>query len=91
MMVKCWEYEPENRPSFQELHKSTSSYSERIAGYLEMSVNPFKGAGDNAVKEEEETGEIEEYDVADPEVAIQVYPPSFKKSHFGSGEESTHL
>ena len=89
-MVKCWEFEPENRPSFQELCKSTSSYIERIAGYQEMSINPFKGAADTVVKEEEEIGEKED-DIADPGIAIHVYPPSFKKSHFGSAEESTHL
>ena len=53
MMMKCWEFEPQNRPSFQELCKNTSSYSERIAGYLVVSIKPFKGAGDNAEEETE--------------------------------------
>ena len=90
-MIKCWEFEPQNRPSFQQLHKNMSSYCGKIAGYLEMSFNPFKGAGGNAGKEEEETEEKEEDDITDPRVAIQVYPSSFKNSHFGNGEESTQL
>ena len=88
-MIKCWEFEPENRPSFQELYKNTSSYSERIAGYLEVTYNPFEGAGGSTVQgKEEEEEEEEEKGVPDPGIAIQVYPPSLKMLHFGNGENT---
>ena len=41
MMTKCWEVDPQNRPSFKELHSNISKYIERIAGYLELGFNPF--------------------------------------------------
>ena len=66
MMIKCWDFEPENRPSFQELHKNTSSYIARIAGYLEVTYNPFEGAGGNTLQGEEEEEEEEEESLPDP-------------------------
>ena len=39
-MVKCWESDPEKRPSFNYLLRSTSSYVLKIAGYLEMNFAP---------------------------------------------------
>ena len=50
-MRKCWEKTPQDRPSFKELHTTTSKYIEHIAGYLGMEFNPFAGDED-AVKEE---------------------------------------
>ena len=41
IMKKCWEMEPDNRPSFKELHTTTSQYIEQIAGYLDLGFNPF--------------------------------------------------
>ena len=73
-MIKCWEFEAENRPSFQELHKNMSRYSERIAGYLDMS-SPFTRSEWSTTY-----GEVEE-DMPDPGIPIQVYPPSLKTSH----------
>ena len=39
LMSKCWDCEPENRPSFKYLCKCTSNYAEGIGGYLEMSFS----------------------------------------------------
>ena len=92
-MIKCWEYEPEDRPSFEELHKSISSYVKRIAGYLDMSFYPTEEEGRNTTKEAEE----EDEEVGEEEAmfgqgrVIQAYPPSLRKSHFGDGEKSTEL
>ena len=74
MMIKCWEFKPEDRPSFQELHGNMSSYSEKIAGYLDMS-NPFMGSERSTMYDE-----VEE-DMPDPGIPIQVYPPSLESSH----------
>ena len=41
MMRKCWDMEPDKRPSFKELHTITSKYIEQIAGYLDLGFNPF--------------------------------------------------
>ena len=41
MMMKCWEMEPDNRPSFSELQANTATYLEKIANYLEIGFNPF--------------------------------------------------
>ena len=41
VMKKCWEMEPDNRPSFKELYTTTSQYIEQIAGYLDLGFNPF--------------------------------------------------
>ena len=43
MMLQCWESVPDERPSFEILYKNTSKYIEGIAGYLEISINPFVG------------------------------------------------
>lgn len=41
LMMQCWEYEPERRPTFTELYAKTASYVERLAGYLELNFcNP---------------------------------------------------
>ena len=78
-MNMCWEFEPQNRPSFQELHKNTSSYIARIAGYLEMSYNPFEKSGGNTLQ-----GKEKEEGLPDPGIAIEVHPPSLKMLHFGN-------
>lgn len=87
-MIKCWQYEPEDRPSFEELHRSISSYTKRIAGYLDMSFHSTEGEG----TEESEGLQGEEED-AMPEQGrvIQVYPPSLKKSRFSDGGNGTEL
>lgn len=41
MMLQCWEFVPDKRPSFKTLYKHTSNFVEGLAGYLEMGFNPF--------------------------------------------------
>ena len=91
-MIKCWEYEPGYRPSFQELHKSTSRYVERIAGYLEMSFYSTEGKESNATKEKEDREEEEEDNtISETQKFVQMYPPFLKVSHFGDREDSAEL
>ena len=37
--MQCWEYAPENRPPFSELHDKMVSYIQNIAGYLDLNFN----------------------------------------------------
>ena len=92
-MIKCWEYEPEKRPSFKELQRSTSNYIKSIAGYLEMSFCTTEGIERNTTEERrdrEEEGE-EDNTKSELERVVQMYPPSLNVSHFGDGEEVTQL
>ena len=74
LMVQCWEYEPEKRPTFKELHSKTVSYIERIAGYLEMNFtisNPLTTISDMSAPEawesEAQTHSGNEQDSSDTE------------------------
>ena len=58
MMRKCWEIVPENRPSFNELYKTTSKYIEQMAGYLELGFNPFSGVESVTCMEMKEEDEV---------------------------------
>ena len=77
--MKCWEAAPDDRPSFKELHTTTSKYIECIAGYLEMGFNPFGGV-------KQITTTLSENDPKDEEVAFEstvsvlVIPPSVDTS-----------
>ena len=44
MMVNCWNFEPQDRPTFNDLRYSTSSLIEKIAGYLDMNFMLFSDA-----------------------------------------------
>ena len=68
MMRKCWEFNPDDRPTFKELYKNISKCIEHMAGYLEMSFNPF------ATEERVISREREE--VEDSCVAVHVIPAS---------------
>ena len=57
-MRKCWEILPENRPSFNELYRITSTYIERMAGYLELGFNPFSGKDGVTCMEQNENDEV---------------------------------
>ena len=60
LMLHCWEYKPENRPTFKQLHSKTVSYIERIAGYLEMNFtirNPQIIVTDTSAPEAGETAD----------------------------------
>lgn len=39
--MKCWAAKPDCRPSFRELVQILSGYTETLAGYLDMTSNPF--------------------------------------------------
>ena len=41
-MMKCWTKKPEDRPSFSDVVTTISSYTETIAGYLDINFNPFE-------------------------------------------------
>ena len=62
-MLECWEAALDNRPSFEELYKDISRYTERIAGYLELEYSPFSGVDSEAAINESgpktEEGETE--------------------------------
>ena len=80
MMMKCWEMMAEDRPSFKELHKKTSKYIERIAGYLEMGFNPFTGMGFTMAEEVQSSvdkmNKVEEEQEMAPPVVTQDTPRS---------------
>ena len=73
-MMKCWEAAPDDRPSFKELHKAISKYTECIAGYLEIGYNPFAGMEmvKTTLKENKPKDDGDELVSA---VSIQVIPP----------------
>ena len=76
-MSRCWEFQPEDRPSFSELHANISNYLEKIAGYLEVNFNPFNGIEYSTfivpeIKNDES--------LPDSEMSIEIYPPSLENS-----------
>ena len=80
IMMKCWEAAPDDRPSFKELHKVTSKYTEHIAGYLELGFNPFAGIGVQTASKKNESFANDEEDEVECTVSIQVIPPSVDTS-----------
>ena len=80
MMRKCWEMDPNKRPSFKVLYSITSKYIERIAGYLVMEFNPFEVSGGGRVKsaamDEHEREKKDENGGIDAAVVSQVTPAS---------------
>ena len=43
IMLKCWNSDPKERPSFSALVNSISGFAEKTAGYLDVSnYNPFE-------------------------------------------------
>lgn len=41
IMMTCWSPNPNERPTFKEIVKILSGYTETLAGYLDMNSNPF--------------------------------------------------
>ena len=46
--MKSWAKNPEDRPSFSDVVTTISSYTETIAGYLDINFNPFESTSDPA-------------------------------------------
>ena len=78
-MLKCWNSDPNERPSFSTLTKSISGFAEMTAGYLDVSnYNPFEA---NVSKCYSSVG----VPLDNPPVEINVQCPSEDKSlHNGS-------
>ena len=59
-MLKCWNSDPIERPSFSTLVKFISGFAEKTAGYLDVSnYNPFEvGEEHSDVLTEEEHVEV---------------------------------
>ena len=62
IMLKCWNSDPNERPSFSTLAKSISEFAEMTAGYLDVSnYNPFEAniptATTGAENRDDQTGE----------------------------------
>ena len=79
MMINCWNFEPQDRPTFKELSSTASSLIEKFAGYLDMNFKPFSNAemAKPFIPEPEKNEDVE----VEAEVSIQVFPPSVKKSN----------
>ena len=53
-MLKCWNSDPKERPSFSALVNSISGFAEKTAGYLDVSnYNPFEANVSTATPGEE--------------------------------------
>ena len=53
-MLKCWNSDPNERPSFSALVNSISGFAEKTAGYLDVSnYNPFEANVSTATPGEE--------------------------------------
>ncbi len=65
-MQRCWEKSPDRRPTFSDLVETISEYTEKIAGYLDISLyNPFV-----ATYEEIRSPEDEQI-VSDPDQVVR--------------------
>ena len=88
-MLKCWNSDPNERPSFSSLVKSISGFAEMTAGYLDVSnYNPFEaniptatpGAENPDVQTEEEYDANVGIPLDNPPVEINVQCPSEDES-----------
>ena len=89
-MLKCWNSDPNERPSFSVLMNSISRFGEKTAGYLDVSnYNPFEAniptanpGGENC---DDQTEEEHDTNVGvplnDPPVVINVQCPSENGSY----------
>ena len=83
-MFKCWNSDPNERPSFSALVNSISGFAEKTAGYLDVSnYNPFEakistaipGAENGHIRTEEECDNNVRVALDDPPVVISVQCP----------------
>ena len=86
-MLKCWNSDPNERPSFSVLVNSISGFAEMTAGYLDVSnYNPFEanittgGENDDDQTEEEHDTNVG-VPLNDPPVVISVQCPSENGSY----------
>ena len=84
-MLKCWNSDPKERPSFSALVNSISGFAEKTAGYLDVSnYNPFEANiptptpdGENGhIETEEECNNNIGVSLDNPQVVINVECPS---------------
>ena len=84
-MLKCWNSDPNERPSFSALLNSISGFAEKTAGYLDVSnYNPFEanvstatpGAESCDDQTEEERDNNAGVSLDNPPVEINVQCPS---------------
>ena len=82
LMIKCWQYEKEDRPMFTEIYTDTSSYIEGFSDYLEMKCNPFnglrRGQGGSSANQDR-AAEQEDEPLPGPGAAVQLHSPSLQK------------
>ena len=88
-MLKCWNSNPNERPSFSTLVKFISGFAEMTAGYLDVSnYNPFEASiptatagGENSDAQAEEENDINVgVPLDNPPVEINVQCPSEDES-----------
>ena len=88
-MLKCWNSDADERPSFSTLVKFISGFAEMTAGYLDVSnYNPFEasiptattGGENDDVQAEEEHDTNVSVPLDDPPVVINVQCPSEDES-----------
>ena len=88
-MLKCWNSDPNERPSFSALVNSIAGFAEKTAGYLDVSnYNPFEANITTATTDEENCDVQTEEEcntnvgvpLDNPPVEINVQCPSEDKS-----------
>ena len=50
LMMSCWSPDPNQRPCFKEIVETLSVYTETLAGYLDMTSNPFLSTIDQELR-----------------------------------------
>ena len=74
-MLKCWNSDPNERPSFSTLMNSISGFAEMTAGYLDVSnYNPFEGNVSTATPGVE-NGHIQTKEDCDNNVGVPLDDP----------------
>ena len=89
IMVKCWNSDPKERPSFSALVNSISGFAEKTAGYLDVSnYNPLEanvstattGGKNGDMQTEEKSATNIGLPLDNPPVEINVQCPSENES-----------
>ena len=75
-MKKCWEKNPENRPTFKELYTDISIYIEHIAGYLQLGYNPFTPRFGNHIRDKDKDDNRDGKKNEEGDFQFQIIPPS---------------